>query len=276
MGYGLVKEVTSIRPPQAGPEWWLLADLALDASDATRRTACGYDYMSRQRRVPRSTIYRWLKKLTDAGLIAVVQHSRSPGRAGGRGSRAVYEIKIGARAMSKPTDPSESDPNRDTSVPLVSIPIGQPRPRRRPVRPPAIPATGVDRLNEEQLFAVVVRLAADQDRPITAAGEIIRAVRQHTPTTLTWNGFPIILSSRADELAAMPYPDYLESAEWQERRKVMLKLADYRCQVCNGGGLLHVHHRTYERRGNEQPRDLIVLCEGCHKLFHDNGKLAVA
>ena len=73
----------------------------------------------------------------------------------------------------------------------------------------------------------------------------------------------------------MPYADYLQTPEWQARRKVMLRQAGYRCQVCNTDRLLHVHHRTYERRGMEQPADLITLCGDCHKLFHDNGKLTV-
>jgi hypothetical protein len=145
----------------------------------------------------------------------------------------------------------------------LAAPVSAPRPT---------PATC---LNDEQLLAAVIRLAGDQARPVTSAGEIVRIVRENS-AAITWNGFPVILAERAAELAAMPYPDYLQTPEWQERRKVMLKLAGYRCRVCNADKLLHVHHRTYERRGNEQPGDLIVLCDGCHKLFHDNRKLAAA
>lgn len=80
---------------------------------------------------------------------------------------------------------------------------------------------------------------------------------------------------RVRELRTMPYRDYLQTAEWQERRKVRLRAARYRCQVCNTNGQrLNVHHRTYERRGEEFAADLIVLCEPCHHLFHRNGSLA--
>lgn len=80
---------------------------------------------------------------------------------------------------------------------------------------------------------------------------------------------------RVRELRVMPYKDYLLTPEWQERRKARLKAARYRCQVCNAGNrVLNVHHRTYKRRGDEEPRDLIVLCEECHHLFHRNGSLA--
>jgi hypothetical protein len=82
-------------------------------------------------------------------------------------------------------------------------------------------------------------------------------------------------NKRLKELRYMPYKDYLKSSEWQERRIRHLKSAGFRCQVCNNGGIrLDVHHRTYERRGEEFFKDLIVLCENCHELFHREGKLA--
>jgi 5-methylcytosine-specific restriction endonuclease McrA len=73
---------------------------------------------------------------------------------------------------------------------------------------------------------------------------------------------------REHELATMPYGEYLQTPEWRERRDQALDRAGYRCQVCNSGRNLHVHHRTYERRGRELPGDLTVLCSGCHSLFH--------
>ncbi|HEU5108042.1 MAG TPA: hypothetical protein VFT95_05745, partial [Micromonosporaceae bacterium] len=81
--------------------------------------------------------------------------------------------------------------------------------------------------------------------------------------------------ARVEQLRCMPYREYLLTPEWQERRKARLKAARYRCQVCNAQNRrLNVHHRTYERRGEEYARDLIVLCEECHHLFHRNGSLA--
>ena len=80
---------------------------------------------------------------------------------------------------------------------------------------------------------------------------------------------------RLHVLRTMPYRDYLLTPEWQERRRCHLKSAGYRCQVCNAGGVcLNVHHRTYERRGEELFKDLITLCETCHDLFHREGRLA--
>lgn len=69
-------------------------------------------------------------------------------------------------------------------------------------------------------------------------------------------------------LKTMPYKDYLETNHWQEFRKRALSRAGYRCQLCNGKKPLHVHHRTYENRGEERYQDVIVLCADCHKKFH--------
>lgn len=84
------------------------------------------------------------------------------------------------------------------------------------------------------------------------------------------------MRARECQLAAMPYREYLQTAEWQERRKAALKRARWRCQVCNADRTLHVHHRTYERRGRELARDLIALCDRCHALYHGKGLLASA
>jgi len=82
-------------------------------------------------------------------------------------------------------------------------------------------------------------------------------------------------AARIMQLRTMPYREYLQTPEWQERRKRAMKKAGFRCQVCNAYGVrLNVHHRTYERRGNENDRDLITLCEDCHTTFHENGRLA--
>lgn len=75
--------------------------------------------------------------------------------------------------------------------------------------------------------------------------------------------------ARIYELATMPYREYLQTPEWNEKRQAALKRAKFACQLCHGGGQLHVHHRTYERRGHELNSDIIVLCSSCHAKFHD-------
>lgn len=82
-------------------------------------------------------------------------------------------------------------------------------------------------------------------------------------------------TARARLYRAMPYDEYLKTEHWQTLREKALKRAGHRCQLCNTSlGSLHVHHRTYERRGRESLRDLIVLCADCHAMFHEQRKLA--
>jgi 5-methylcytosine-specific restriction endonuclease McrA len=70
-------------------------------------------------------------------------------------------------------------------------------------------------------------------------------------------------------LHTMPYAEYLRTDEWQATRTRKLRRAHFTCELCSREGTLHVHHKTYERRGYEEDRDLIVLCAGCHAKFHD-------
>lgn len=69
-------------------------------------------------------------------------------------------------------------------------------------------------------------------------------------------------------LRTMPYEQYLQTPEWRAKRDQALERDDYHCRACNGDEKLHVHHRTYERRGNEDLNDLTTLCEECHGRFH--------
>lgn len=69
------------------------------------------------------------------------------------------------------------------------------------------------------------------------------------------------------------YQEYLKSPAWKTKREEKFKLVGRRCQVCNRAYRLEVHHRTYERIGNEDLNDLTVLCSTCHHIFHKNGRL---
>lgn len=79
---------------------------------------------------------------------------------------------------------------------------------------------------------------------------------------------------RLQALRTMPYQEYLQTEEWKEKRRLAMLRADFRCQVCNSKGDLNTHHRTYERVGAERMKDLTVLCDTCHEIFHKHGRLA--
>jgi hypothetical protein len=67
---------------------------------------------------------------------------------------------------------------------------------------------------------------------------------------------------------AIPYAEYLKTDHWKRLRKTALIKAEFRCQLCNKATELHVHHRTYERLGEEKDSDIIALCADCHAKFH--------
>jgi len=68
------------------------------------------------------------------------------------------------------------------------------------------------------------------------------------------------------------YQAYLESDQWKILRSAILKRDNYICKLCayttENLSELNAHHNTYIRLGNEDPKDLITLCNHCHKLFH--------
>jgi len=65
------------------------------------------------------------------------------------------------------------------------------------------------------------------------------------------------------------YKEYLQSPHWKTLTAAKREEAGNKCQLCNDGEVtLHVHHRTYENIYKETLKDLIVLCENCHKKFH--------
>ena len=69
-------------------------------------------------------------------------------------------------------------------------------------------------------------------------------------------------------LREMPYPEYLLTTHWQWTRYRKLAQAGYRCERCHGTAMLEVHHKTYERIGQERMDDLTVLCDRCHRMIH--------
>ncbi len=62
---------------------------------------------------------------------------------------------------------------------------------------------------------------------------------------------------------------YMKSQKWREKRQIILKRDNHKCVKCHTKDRLEVHHKTYERLGNEYNRDLVVLCRSCHQKIHD-------
>lgn len=97
--------------------------------------------------------------------------------------------------------------------------------------------------------------------------------------SLRWKEHELAVQSEREyqhHLKHMPYREYLQTEHWNSVRKSALRRAKYRCSLCYAQKPLQVHHRTYERRGNEWPEDLIALCGSCHSSFHKKLKIESA
>jgi 5-methylcytosine-specific restriction endonuclease McrA len=69
-------------------------------------------------------------------------------------------------------------------------------------------------------------------------------------------------------LGFLSYAEYLQTDHWRETRAAALERAAGRCALCDRTGLpLNVHHRSYERLGEELPEDLTVAHEECHEAY---------
>jgi len=69
-------------------------------------------------------------------------------------------------------------------------------------------------------------------------------------------------------LAKQEYQGYLKSGHWQEIKAKFARSNSKRCFLCGETGILHLHHKTYDRLGHEKLGDLVYLCPKCHEFVH--------
>lgn len=69
------------------------------------------------------------------------------------------------------------------------------------------------------------------------------------------------------------YNQYLQSEDWDKKRRAILARDNFTCQGCLGhrGKATQVHHMTYQHVGNELAFELISLCSHCHDKYHNEG-----
>ena len=67
----------------------------------------------------------------------------------------------------------------------------------------------------------------------------------------------------------MNYQEYLLTDKWKFTRGLILNFWGRRCALCNSKKGVDVHHRTYERLGEELTTDCIPLCRHCHTHHHN-------
>lgn len=67
------------------------------------------------------------------------------------------------------------------------------------------------------------------------------------------------------------YDAYLLSAHWRDLRAKVFSDAGNKCESCGTQSSLHGHHMIYRTPLTEcTPEDIMCLCEGCHKMLHEN------
>ena len=69
----------------------------------------------------------------------------------------------------------------------------------------------------------------------------------------------------------IPYHDQLIDKRWIKKREQVFKLKGRKCSVCGATHNLQIHHLRYLDNKYEweyKMKDLVVLCECCHKRKH--------
>ena len=64
------------------------------------------------------------------------------------------------------------------------------------------------------------------------------------------------------------YSGYLASPEWKHIRQKVMSRAKGMCEGCGETQATQVHHKTYDRIGQEMLFDLVAICERCHNRIH--------
>lgn len=79
-----------------------------------------------------------------------------------------------------------------------------------------------------------------------------------------------------DTITEQSYPTLLKDPRWQRKRLEVMKADNFTCQCCfRKDKPLNVHHKTYIQGAmpwEYETRDLITLCEDCHKKYHHDVK----
>lgn len=66
----------------------------------------------------------------------------------------------------------------------------------------------------------------------------------------------------------MNYLKYINSDNWWKIRNARVEFDNFKCQHCGFKYELQVHHKTYDRLGDECLDDMVTLCPRCHNDEH--------
>lgn len=61
------------------------------------------------------------------------------------------------------------------------------------------------------------------------------------------------------------YNRYLQSGDWQARRRMVLERDSYLCQSCRQARATQAHHLTYDHGFDAPLFELVAVCQSCHE-----------
>jgi hypothetical protein len=140
-------------------------------------------------------------------------------------------------------------------------------PRELAALPPEAAEHKYARLVDHQLSWALTQLRRDGlvENPRWSVWRLAGAVLETSPPAVDEDVEP----DRLAQLRSMSYTEYLHTAEWRRTRAAALLRAGNCCALdVTHTDRLEVHHRSYERLGEELASDLTVLCRACHRLHH--------
>jgi len=137
------------------------------------------------------------------------------------------------------------------------------------------------RTRQEALQLEIAKGRRDQRANITAAWargaydtDAVRAARESLRGRKRSKQTRERLSDAAKQKVRRAHGEYLGYRKWCRIRERIIARDGGRCLVCgSAGGRLHVHHFDHDRSNNDA-RNLITLCAGCHVAYHRHGSRA--
>lgn len=70
------------------------------------------------------------------------------------------------------------------------------------------------------------------------------------------------------------YRDFMQSEEWKKIRDKIIGIRGRFCEKCDANCKnkpIHLHHKDYDFEfGCERDEDLMLLCQDCHNLMHQD------
>jgi hypothetical protein len=65
------------------------------------------------------------------------------------------------------------------------------------------------------------------------------------------------------------YYEYINSDDWKRKTEVWKSIVNYKCEICGKNNIiLQAHHKSYENFKHETKKDILIVCENCHKKIH--------